>query len=472
MTRDQRLTKSTKFEVSQETLAEWHFRAGAIHRLIPPWERILVREEAAPLVNGARARIDICKGPLRLHLVALHEEVKRGESFVDVQESGPFAAWRHQHRFLPRDSGSTLEDDICYRLPFGPLGAVIGIPFRKELARQFAFRHARTAADLRRHAEMDARFGARKLRIGVTGARGLVGTQLCAFLSTAGHEIVRFVRAAQHRTLSSAERPWNPDDPEHGVDPRHVEDLDAVIHLAGESIAAGRWNASRKQAILESRRKGTAAISRAIANANTKPSVFLSASAIGFYGHRGDDVVDERSAPGQGFLPEVVRAWEDATVAAKSAGVRTVHLRFGVVLTALGGALQKMRTPFAFGAGGPIGNGRQGFSWVSLDDALGATLFALRNPAIVGPVNVVAPNALPQRGFATVLGRVMRRPAFAPLPAVVVRALFGEMGQRLLLEGAFVRPSVLEREAFRFEHGALEACLRLELGVFHDDGGR
>ncbi len=471
MSQDQRFFKSTNLDASREELAAWHFRAGAIHRLIPPWERILVREEASPLVNGARARIEICKGPLRIRLVALHEAVETGQSFVDVQESGPFAAWRHHHRFLARDGGSILEDDIAYRLPFGPLGAVIGAPFRKELSRQFAFRHARTAADLRRHAEIDARFGSRKLRIGVTGSRGLVGTQLCAFLSTAGHEIVRFVRSASNRALGTHERPWNPDDPERGVDPRHVEDLDAVIHLAGESIAAGRWNPARKSAILESRRKGTAAISRAIAQASTKPSVFLSASAVGYYGHRGEEVVDERSAPGQGFLPDVVRAWEDATVAAKSAGVRTALLRFGVVLSAAGGALQKMRTPFALGAGGPIGNGRQGFSWVSLDDALGATLFSLRNTSIAGPVNVVAPNALPQRGFATVLGRVMRRPAFAPLPALVVRGIFGEMGERLLLEGAFVRPAVLEREGFRFEHASLESCLRLELGRLLEAGG-
>jgi uncharacterized protein (TIGR01777 family) len=205
-----------------------------------------------------------------------------------------------------------------------------------------------------------------------------------------------------------------------------------------------------------------------MARAARPGQALLSASAIGFYGNRGDESVDERSGAGDGFLPEVVRAWEDATVSARNAGVRTVHLRLGVVLAAAGGALAAMLPAFRAGAGGPIGSGQQGMSWVSLDDVLGATLLALRDESISGAVNVVAPNPLPQRGFAKVLGRVLRRPAFAPLPAFAVRAMFGEMGERLLLEGAFVRAGVLERVGFRFEHPSLEQALRLELGHLHE----
>jgi uncharacterized protein (TIGR01777 family) len=336
---------------------------------------------------------------------------------------------------------------------------------QRELARQFAFRHARTRADLMRHAEMSARFGDRPLRIGVTGAGGLVGRQVCAFLSTGGHSVVRFVRSEPRR---ADERRWNPSDPDAGLSPDAVADLDAVIHLAGESIAAGRWNAERKRAILESRTLGTSTVARAMARAARPGQALLSASAIGFYGNRGDESVDERSGAGDGFLPEVVRAWEDATVSARNAGVRTVHLRLGVVLAAAGGALAAMLPAFRAGAGGPIGSGQQGMSWVSLDDVLGATLLALRDESISGAVNVVAPNPLPQRGFAKVLGRVLRRPAFAPLPAFAVRAMFGEMGERLLLEGAFVRAGVLERVGFRFEHPSLEQALRLELGHLHE----
>lgn len=174
--------------------------------------------------------------------------------------------------------------------------------------------------------------------------------------------------------------------------------------------------------------------------------------------------MDESSGRGGGFLADVTAAWESATQAAEAAGIRVVHARVGVVLTASGGALRKMLTPFLLGAGGPIGNGRQGFSWISLDDAIGALLFAVRDESLRGPVNLVAPMALPQRGFASVLGRVLRRPSFAPLPAPIVRAMFGEMGQRLLLEGALVRPAALESHGFRFEHGSLEQALRFELG--------
>jgi len=460
--------RASRVDVPADVLGAWHFRPGAIHRLVPPWESIRVEREASPLVDGARAEIVIRKGPVRIKLVALHGEVDPPRQFVDTQERGPFGSWRHVHRFLPESDGrSMLEDSIRFDPPLGALGRlVIRGPLLRELGRQFAFRHARTREDLRRHAEIDARFGARRLRVGVTGAGGTVGRQLCAFLTTGGHEVVRFVRGLPR---NPGERGWNPADPERGLDPKWVEDLDVVVHLAGEGIADKRWSPERKRAIRDSRVLGTEAVARAIARATRKPEAFLCASAIGFYGHR-DDWVDERSPRGEGFLADVVDAWEGATAAARDAGVRTVHLRLGVVITAAGGALAKMLTPFLFGAGGPIGSGRQGFSWVSLDDVLGSVLFCARDSSVDGAVNVVAPTALPQREFAKVLGRVLRRPSLAPLPAPVVRMIFGELGQRALLEGALVRPGVLAAHGYRFAHPSLEDALRLELGRLHTDG--
>lgn len=460
--------RASRIDVPADALGAWHFRAGAIHRLIPPWESIRVDREASPLVDGARAEIVIRKGPVRIKLVALHGEVDPPRQFVDTQEKGPFGSWRHVHRFLPESNGgSLLEDSIRFDPPLGAIGRLfLSRPLLRELDRQFAFRHARTREDLRRHAETDARFGARRLRVGVTGAGGTVGRQLCAFLATGGHDVVRFVRGTPR---GPQERAWNPKDPERGVDPKSVEDLDVVVHLAGEGIADKRWSPERKRAIHESRVLGTAAVARAIARAARKPEAFLCASAIGFYGHRSE-WVDEGSQRGEGFLADVVDAWEGATAPAREAGVRTVHLRFGIVLTAAGGALAKMVTPFLFGAGGPIGTGAQGFSWVSLDDVLGAVLFCARNPAIAGAVNVVAPSALPQREFAKALGRVLRRPSFAPLPAGIVRLVFGELGQRALLEGALVRPNVLVSNGYRFAHALPEDALRLELGRLRKDG--
>lgn len=469
MTRTERFHRASRVDATAAELGAWHFRQGAIHRLIPPWESIEVRQEASPLVDGARAIIGIRKGPMRTTLVALHGEVDPPRQFVDTQERGPFARWRHVHRFLPEaEDRSMLEDSIEYALPGGPIGRLIlGRTMRRELARQFAFRHARTRSDLRRHLELDARFGPQRLRVGVTGASGLVGTQLCAFLTTGGHEVVRFVRGQPN---GASERRWNPADAEHGVDPRSVEDLDAVIHLAGEPIAARRWSPEQRTRIRASRVDGTRAIALAIARAGRRPSVLVSASAIGFYGDRGDEWVDERSTAGEGFLADVVQDWEGATLAARDAGVRTVHMRVGIVLSAAGGALGKMLTPFKLGAGGPIGRGRQGFSWISLDDLIGALAFSMRDPELTGAVNAVAPGALAQRGFASVLGRVLGRPSIAPLPGPVVRLLFGEMGQQLLLEGAFVRPTALVTRGFRFEHASLEQALRLELGRLHADG--
>jgi hypothetical protein len=463
--------RRTRIAVPAERLGAWHFRAGAIHRLIPPWERIEVEQEASPLVDGARARIIIRKGPIRTKLVAIHSEVDPPRQFVDTQESGPFAAWRHVHRFQPADTAdaSVLEDSIRYRMPLGALGRILlGRPMSREIARQFAFRHARTRHDLLRHAEFSARFGDAPMRVGVTGASGLVGRQLCAFLSTGGHEVVRFVRGAPRH---ASERRWDPRDIERGVDPASVADLDCVVHLAGAGIADRRWSEARKREIRESRVLGTAAIARGIARAKTPPRAFVSSSAIGFYGDRGDEWVDERSARGAGFLADICEAWETATAEARDAGVRTVHLRTGVVLTAAGGALAKMLPAFLAGAGGPIGSGRQGFSWISLDDLLSAIVFAARDEGLAGPVNTVAPDAPSQREFARVLGRVVRRPSFAPLPAFVVKILFGEMGERALLEGAFVRPAALGEAGFRFAYPTLEDALRLELGRLVEEGG-
>lgn len=457
-----RYKRVSPFDCSAEELGSWHFRPGAIHRLIPPWESIEVVREAAPLVDGAIAEIRIRKGPIRTTLLARHECVEPPQRFVDVQQSGPFRSWRHEHRFTSTGGRAELSDSIEFELPMGAVGrALLGGRMLAEIDRQFRFRHARTRADLMRHAELAARFGPARLRVGVTGASGLVGRQFCALLSTGGHEVIRFVRG---KASGPSEIAWNARDAENGIDPRALEGLDAVVHLAGAGIADARWTPDRKREILESRTLGTQAVARAIARCARPPKVLVSASAVGFYGNRPEGVMDESAGRGTGFLADVTAAWESATQAAEAAGTRVVHARVGVVLTASGGALRKMLTPFLLGAGGPIGNGRQGFSWISLDDAIGALLFAVRDESLRGPVNLVAPMALPQRGFASVLGRVLHRPSFAPLPAPIVRAMFGEMGQRLLLEGALVRPAALESHGYRFEHGSLEQALRFELG--------
>jgi uncharacterized protein (TIGR01777 family) len=446
-----------------ESLAAWHFRPGALERLVPPWENARVLQASGGIADGSTVTLRLKKGPMTVDWLARHEQVQPGSGFVDRQMKGPFAEWVHQHRFLPHDADrSTLEDHVTYRLPGGWLGAMLGGPIiRPDLERTFVWRHRRTANDLRRHRELSQ---GQPLRVAVSGASGMVGKQLCAFLTTGGHQVRRIVRGkANHEHLDVA---WNTKD--GTLDTEFLNGVDAVVHLAGENIAAGRWTAERKRAIRESRVEGTRQIAEALAKLPVKPKVLIAASAIGYYGSRGPEALDESSAPGRGFLAETCVAWEEATKPAELAGIRVVHLRIGLVIAAAGGVLAKLRTPFSLGLGGPVGSGRQGMSWIALDDLIASVLHCIKHEQISGAVNAVAPDPRSNRDFGRTLGHVLRRPAFAPLPAPVVSALFGEMGRELLLRGAFVQPKRLLETGFRFDHPKLQHVLAFELGKMRE----
>lgn len=443
---------------SRAELAAWHFRAGALERLVPGWSGVRVLQSLDGMRNGVIAELSVPLGVgIRSRWKAIHEEVVEGEQFVDRALSGPFAAWRHVHRFLDAPAGtaaaSVLEDDITFRLPLGALGSLGEGLVRGDLARTFAWRHRRTANDLARHA---AWRGA-PLTVAISGASGLVGRALSAFLSTGGHRVRRIVR--------TKERPddivW---DLRAGtIDAAGLEGCDAVVHLAGESIAA-RWTEAKRTAIRESRVRGTDLLARTLARQKTPPAVLVSASAIGYYGHRPTGEVDESSERGSGFLADVCQAWEAAAEPARAAGIRVVHPRIGMVLASEGGALPQLVTPFSLGAGGPVGGGEQGMSWIALDDLLAVLVTAIREPRLHGPVNAVSPCPVSNREFGRTLGRVLHRPAIAPLPSFMVRTLFGAMGDELLLAGAFVRPTRLEAVGFRYDFPSLEPALRFQLG--------
>ncbi|HEY9722240.1 MAG TPA: TIGR01777 family oxidoreductase [Oscillatoriaceae cyanobacterium] len=452
------MSRKSRMPVSAEELYAWHARPGAFERLIPPWEDIRAITRTGGLADGAETCFELHKGPLAIAWHARHEDHRPAEGFTDVQITGPFAAWRHVHRFFKNSPDtSALEDVITYALPGGPLGDWLAGPsIHASLERTLAFRHRRTRVDLERHARFAAR-GPR--RVLVTGASGLVGSALVSYLSTAGHEVVRLVR----RAAGPGEIAWNPERGE--LEPRRLEGFDAVVHLAGESIAAGRWSVERKARILESRALGTALLARALAECERPPEVLIAASAIGIYGDRPAEPVDEDSPSGDGFLPDVCRRWEAATEPARAAGIRVVNLRLGVVLSPKGGALSKLLPPFQLGLGGPIGDGRQGMSWIALDDVLGAVEHAIFTPALVGPVNATAPMPESNAAFARDLGTVLGRPAFMPLPAPIIEAAFGEMGRALLLEGARVLPTRLLASGFVFTCPSLPQALRSELGL-------
>ncbi|MFQ5492338.1 MAG: TIGR01777 family oxidoreductase, partial [Phycisphaerae bacterium] len=294
----------------------------------------------------------------------------------------------------------------------------------------------------------------------VSGSTGLVGKRLCAALSASGCRVDRLVRSPP--TGQVGEIVWDP--LAGSIDAASLEGCDAVIHLAGESIAAGRWTRAKKERILASRVDGTRLLCQTLASLKYKPSVLVSASAIGYYGNHSGEALTEDGPLGQGFLAEVCRAWERATEPAEAAGIRVVHLRTGMVLAAEGGALAKMLLPFKLGAGGVVGSGRQIMSWIGLTDLVAAIKHVVQHESIRGPVNAVAPNPVTNRQFTKTLGSVLRRPTIFPLPGLVVRLLFGEMGQSLLLEGCPVSPRKLLDTGFRFEYPGLESALRAELG--------
>lgn len=290
------------------------------------------------------------------------------------------------------------------------------------------------------------------MRILLSGAGGTVGRALAPALAADGHTVTSLVRG---RPRSAGDFRW---DPAAGIlDPAAIDSCDAVIHLAGASIAAGRWTTSRKRAILESRRAGTRLIATAIARASSPPRVFLCASAVGYYGDRGDEILTEASAPGSGFLSGVAQAWEEEAVRAGPA--RVVRLRLGVVLARVGGALPRMALPFRLGLGGPIGGGRQWLSWIALEDLVRVFRHALTSE-VTGPLNAVSPHPVTQGDFSSSLGRVLHRPAFLPTPGWVIRLTLGEMGSELLLASQRVSPGRLLGAGFEFEHPDLEPCLR------------
>jgi len=293
------------------------------------------------------------------------------------------------------------------------------------------------------------------MKILISGSHGLVGTALIKSLASEGHEILRLVRYAPS---SVQEIEWSPD--RYSIALARLEGFDAVVHLAGESIAEGRWTDEKKKRIRESRVKGTRLLGDALANLTNPPKTFVCASAIGYYGDRGDEILTEASAPGNDFLSAVCVEWEKATALASEKGIRVVNCRFGIILDANGGALKKMLPPFRMGVGGKIGSGKQWMSWIALDDVVRGLKFALGNDSIRGPVNFVAPPPVTNARFTKTLGKVLSRPTLFPIPAFGVRLLFGEMADALLLSSQRVAPAVLQTSNFLFQYSQLEGALR------------
>ncbi|HXJ81289.1 MAG TPA: TIGR01777 family oxidoreductase [Candidatus Methylomirabilis sp.] len=294
------------------------------------------------------------------------------------------------------------------------------------------------------------------MKVLVTGSSGLIGSALTPSLTAGGHSVVRLVRSTTDRNSGSVR--W---DPVAGtLDRAALEGFDAVVHLAGEDISAGKWTAAKKARIRQSRVDGTGLLARTLASLARPPGVLACASAIGYYGNRGDEILTEESGPGAGFLAAVCRDWEAAATPAREAGIRVVHLRFGVILSVNGGALARMLGPFRLGMGGPLGSGRQYVSWVAIDDAVAAIGHVLSIASLRGAVNVASPGPVTHAEFARALGRVLGRPTVLGMPVFAVRLMFGEMADELILSSQRLAPTRLLSSGYEFRFPQLEGALR------------
>jgi uncharacterized protein len=449
---------------SAQDLYDWHANPAGFFRLMPPWQPLQVAKQENPL--GDQHRITIrtpVLGPIKLDWLAELFEVIPGQQFRDRQLTGPFASWVHTHRMISTGPNtSDLEDDIEYQVPLGFLGRTFGGGFvRGQLQQLFRFRHLVTASDLRRHGAYRDK---PKLKVAITGASGLVGQDLSSFLAVGGHHVVRFSRTAPRPKPyqdGCTDAQWNPDSP----NVQDFEGFDAVVHLAGENIAEKRWSTSRKKALRESRVGPTQRLSETLAKCQNPPKVFISASGAGFYGERGSEELTESSTVGEGFLADLARDWEAATKPAEQAGIRTVPLRLGVVLSAKSGALAKQLLPFKLGQGAVLGSGEQWISWISLNDLVAAIHFILMTDSLSGPINAVSPNPVTNRIFGRTLAKVLRRPYLLTIPGGMLRLLFGELADAALLASHRVQPTRLLSAGFQYDCPTLEAALKFNLGL-------
>jgi uncharacterized protein (TIGR01777 family) len=438
------LTWSSVVAYPRAEVFAWHERPGAVTRLTPPWVPMRVVREATSLADGEA----VLGLPLGLRWVARHSGYEPPERFVDELASAPLrwgVRWRHEHELRDEGTRTRITDTVHTNVPAGLLRAM------------FAYRHRQLRMDLAAQATARNK-GDRPLVVAMTGSSGFVGSALAPFLTTAGHRVIRLVRGRPH---GPDERRWDPDAPAHDL----LHGVDAVIHLAGASIA-GRFTPAHRAAVRDSRIGPTRALAALAGGTPDGPTVFVSASAIGYYGpDRGDEVLDESAARGDGFLADLVADWEQATTGAAEAGLRVVNVRTGLVQSPRGGTLRLFYPLFSAGLGGRLGDGQMWQSWIGIDDLVDIYHRALYDAGLSGPVNAVAPEPVRNVTYTKTLAAVLRRPAVLPVPGLGPRVLLGQEGAAELAEASQrLYPAALLGRGHRFRHPTLEPALRHLLG--------
>ena len=449
----QEIEFSALMPCDSEFLYRWHTMPRAINRLTPPWENVKVIEHPSSIANDEKVHVKL-EGLIDWKLRIL--DLEEGKSFSDTQVTGPFSSWTHKHSMQTiNGKSSLLVERINFKLPiFNSL--LNGLFTKIKLKPLFDYRFRTMFNDIQMHYKNK---DIKPMKILITGSSGLVGSSLVDFLSSGGHQVSKLVR---HATNKEDEVYW--DTEKNEIDLEKLEGFDVIVHLAGENIANKRWSDKQKEKIARSRVDGTNFITEALLKLSSPPSTFICASAIGFYGDRNDELCDEKSAVGEGFLAETCEQWEQASKGLEEKNIRVVNTRFGIILDPRSGALAKMLPLFKLGAGGDLGDGKQWMSWIALDDVLGVILHCMTNENIFGPVNTVSPNPVTNKEFTKILAKVLRRLAIFPAPGFALKLALGEMADALLLSSTKVEPLALKETGYDFAYPDLEDALRHMLG--------
>ncbi len=479
-------------DISSNEVFSWHIREGAFERLNPPWQKFKVIERKGNIESNGQIKIKMnIGGPLHIEWLVKHSNYIEGKGFRDTQIVGVFSSWTHTHLFKPfGTSSSILEDQIEYSLPGGKLGRMVASRLvNKKLNQMFDYRHRLTREDLCTHAAVNKIRGSdNPMTIAITGSSGFIGSSIIPFLTTGGHRVIRLVRGpispmdSNIKIVKSIK--WDPSSSDYpDITSFNKENIDAVVNLAGENIF-GRWTKEKKKSIFDSRVKTTTSLCKMLSSLDKPPKVLVSASATGYYGDRGEEILTEDShnasatsglftssltssnaSKHSDFLSYVCRGWEESTDIAKESGIRVVNLRMGTVISSSGGMLAKILPPVKMGLGGRIGEGNQYMSWIALDDLLGVILRAIADKSIVGPINTVSPNPIKNAEFIKILGKVLSRPAIFAFPKFVVKSILGdELADAVILSSSRIMPTRLLNIGYKFRFPSLALTLRYTLG--------